>query len=182
MQPTIETERLILRQWTDPDVEAWADMNADRRVMEFFPGVLARERSREQAAVLRARLEENGYGWFVIERKDRPGFAGVVALDDIRYDMPFRPLREVGWRLPVESWGHGFATEAARELLRLAFDDLKWPDVIAMTARINLRSRRVMERLGMTHDPTEDFDHPRVPDGMAIKRHVLYRARTTRPY
>jgi len=171
----IETPRLRLRQWTDGDVEAWADMNADARVMEFFPGPMPRERSYEQAASMRANLEKNGYGWFVMERKDEPGFAGIMALDDIRYELPFRPLREIGWRLPVKSWGHGYATEAAGALLRFAFEDLHWPQLIAMTAAINLRSRRVMERLHMTHDPSEDFDHPRVPEGMPIKRHVLYR-------
>ncbi|HKU67920.1 MAG TPA: GNAT family N-acetyltransferase, partial [Candidatus Baltobacteraceae bacterium] len=113
----LETPRLLLRQWNDADVEAWADMNADPRVMEFFPGVTAREKSREQAAAMRAGVEEHGYGWLVMERKDRPGFAGVAALDDIRYELPFRPLREIGWRLPVESWGHGYATEAAKALL-----------------------------------------------------------------
>jgi ribosomal-protein-alanine N-acetyltransferase len=176
----IETPRLILRPWNDDDVEAWAAMNADPAVMEFFPGTMAVERSRDQAALMRADLENNGYGWFVMERKDRPGFAGIMALDDIRHDMPFRPLREIGWRLPVESWGHGYATEAGNALLRLAFEDLLWPEVVAMTAAINTRSRRVMQRLGMTHDPAEDFDHPRVPDGMAIKRHVLYRKRASR--
>jgi ribosomal-protein-alanine N-acetyltransferase len=175
----IETPRLILRQWNDADVEAWADMNADPRVMEFFPGTVPRERSREQAAMMRRDLKANGYGWFVMERKEAPGFAGVIALDDIRYEMPFRPLREVGWRLPVHVWGRGCATEAAHALLRYAFEELGWPEVIAMTAAINLRSRRVMEKLGMTHDPREDFDHPRVPDALAIKRHVLYRATTT---
>jgi ribosomal-protein-alanine N-acetyltransferase len=182
MTPRIETPRLILRQWTDEDVEPWADMNADPRVMEFFPGTMPRERSYEQAAALRADLEANGYGWFVMERKDMPGFAGIAALDDIRHDMPFRPLREIGWRLPVHAWGNGYATEAASALLRVAFEDLRWPEVIAMTAAINVRSRRVMEKLGMTHDPREDFDHPRVPEGLAIKRHVLYRATMTTPF
>jgi RimJ/RimL family protein N-acetyltransferase len=175
MAPRIETPRLVLRQWNDDDVERWADMNADPRVMEFFPSTMDRERSQQQAALMHDDLEKNGYGWFVIERKDRPGFAGVLALDDIRYEMPFEPLREIGWRLPVESWGNGYATEGARALLRFAFEELQWPEVIAMTAVINMRSRRVMEKLGMTHDPAEDFDHPRVPDGLAIKRHVLYR-------
>jgi RimJ/RimL family protein N-acetyltransferase len=179
MAPRIETPRLVLRQWNDDDVERWADMNADPRVMEFFPGTTARERSQQQAALMREDLEKNGYGWFVMERKDRAGFAGVLALDDIRYEMPFRPLREIGWRLPVESWGQGYATEGARALLRFAFDELRWPQVVAMTAVINTRSRRVMEKLGMTHDPSEDFDHPRVPDELAIKRHVLYRISST---
>src|SRR5581483_2698094 len=121
MTVIIETDRLILRQWTDDDVEAWAAMNADPRVMEFFPGTTPPEKSREQAAFMRAELEKNGYGWFVMERKALPGFAGIMALDDIRYEMPFRPLREIGWRLPVESWGHGYATEAGNALLRFAF-------------------------------------------------------------
>lgn len=151
-------------------------MNADARVMQYFVSITPRERSRELAALFRADIEQNGYGWFVMERKDAPGFAGVMVLDDIRYDMPFRPLREIGWRLPVQSWGHGFAAEAARRLLQYAFDDLGWEEVIAMTAVQNLRSRRVMEKLGMTHRPAEEFDHPRVPEGHPIKRHVLYRA------
>jgi ribosomal-protein-alanine N-acetyltransferase len=181
MPQTIETARLRLRPWTDADIEAWADMNADPRVMEFFPGTVERERSRQQAQLLRADLKKNGYGWFVMERKDAPGFAGVLALDDIRHDMPFRPLREIGWRLPVSSWGQGYATEGASALLDLAFGKLGWDEVVAMTAAINTRSRRVMEKLGMTYDPAEDFDHPRVPDGMAIKRHVLYRIKKPTP-
>lgn len=177
MTPAIATARLRLRQWTDEDVAPWAQMNADPRVMEFFVTTTPRERSFELAALMREDIAKNGYGWFVMERRDAPGFAGVIAIDDIHYDMPFRPLREIGWRLPVESWGHGYATEAAQATLQFAFEQLRWPEVVAMTAIINARSRRVMEKLGMTHDPSEDFDHPRVPDGHPIKRHVLYRAR-----
>lgn len=177
MAHTIETARLRLRQWTGDDVEAWAEMNADPRVMEFFPEVTPRERSREQAAKMRADLDLNGYGWFVMERNDAAGFAGVIALDDIRHEMPFRPLREIGWRLPVASWGRGYATEAARALLDFGFETLRWAEIVAMTAVVNVRSRRVMERLGMTHDPKDDFQHPRVPEGHPIKPHVLYRKR-----
>ena len=175
MDVVIETERLRLRGWGDEDVAAWAEMNADPRVMEFFVEPTPRERSYEQARSMRADLDANGYGWFVLERKDEPGFAGVIAVDDIRYEMPFRPLREIGWRLPVRAWGNGYATEAAAAAMRFAFETLKWPEIIAMTARINARSRRVMEKLGMTHDPAEDFDHPRVPAGREIRHHVLYR-------
>ncbi len=150
-------------------------MNADARVMEFFVSTTPLVRSRELAAVLREDIEQNGYGWFVMERKDAPGFAGVAVIDDIRFDVPFEPRLEIGWRLPVESWGHGYATEAASALLDYAFDELRWPEIVAMTTVKNSRSRRVMEKLGMTHDEAEDFDHPRVPDGHPIKRHVLYR-------
>lgn len=175
MTRVIQTARLRLRQWTDEDVAAWAEMNADPRVMEFFVSTTPVERSRELAGILRKDLERNGYGWFVMERKDKPGFAGVAAIDDIRFDVPFEPRREIGWRLPVESWGHGYATEAASALLYYAFKELRWPEIVAMTTMKNVRSRRVMEKLGMTHDAAEDFDHPRVPDGHPIKRHVLYR-------
>lgn len=175
MTPVIETPRLRLRQWTDADIERWADMNADTRVMEFFVEPTPRDRSRSQAASMRAALERNGYGWFVMELKNRPGFSGVIAVDDVGYDVPYRPRREIGWRLPVEAWGCGYATEAARALMTFAFEDLRWPHLVAMTAAINMRSRNVMEKLGMTRDPADDFDHPRVPDGHRVKRHVLYR-------
>lgn len=175
MTRTIETARLRLRQWTAADVESWACMNADPRVMEFFVEPTPKQRSRELAALMRDDLEQHGYGWFVMEIKDAPGFGGVVVLDDVRYDVPFDPRREIGWRLPISSWGRGYATEAAAALLDLAFRELRWPQVIAMSARINTRSRGVMERVGMTHDPDDDFDHPRVPDGHRLKRHVLYR-------
>lgn len=164
-----------MRGWSDEDVHSWAEMNADPRVMEHFVSTIPRDQSYESAARLRREVEENGYGWFVLERKERPGFAGVLALCDVRWEAPFEPKREIGWRLPLASWGAGRATEAARALLEYAFTDLKWSEVVAFTAARNRRSRRVMEKLGMTHDSSEDFDHPRVPEGHPIRRHVLYR-------
>jgi RimJ/RimL family protein N-acetyltransferase len=177
MESLIESDRLRLRGWTDADVEAWADMNADPRVMEFFPSTLAREQSYESAQRMRTELSQRGYGWFVMELKERPGFAGVLALCEVRWDAPFEPKTEIGWRLPVETWGHGYATEGAKALLDFARDRLHWNEVVAFTAKINERSQRVMQRLGMTHDAREDFLHPRVPDGHPVKPHVLYRAR-----
>ena len=173
--PSIETPRLRLRDWRDEDVEAWAQVNADPRVMEFFTEPWPRQRSIETAALMARDLRERGYGWFVLERKDRPGFAGIVAIDEVRYEVPFEPRREVGWRLAVDAWGDGFATEGARGLLEYAFRTLGWERVVSFTTAANLRSRRVMERLGMTHDPAEDFQHPRVPVGHPIRPHVLYR-------
>jgi RimJ/RimL family protein N-acetyltransferase len=171
----IETQRLRLRAWIDADIEPWAQMNWDPRVMEFFPHRIAPEYSREQAARVRAELERNGYGWFVLERKAEPGFAGVIVIDDIHWDTPFQPRREIGWRLPVYAWGRGFATEAAGAALEYAFDTLAWPEIVAMTSRLNLRSIRVMEKLGMVRDADCDFEHPRIPEGHPIRPHVLYR-------
>src|SRR5690242_18062125 len=124
----IETARLRLRQWTDADIEPWVEMNIDPRVMEFFAAPTPPERSRELVKLFREDIDRNGYGWFVMERKDEPGFAGVIAVDDIRYELPFRPLREIGWRLPVHLWEKGYATEAARAALDFAFNELRWPE------------------------------------------------------
>jgi RimJ/RimL family protein N-acetyltransferase len=179
--PAVETPRLVLRGWRDDDVEAWAAMNADPRVMEFFVSTTPRERSYENARLMRAELADRGYGWFVLELKNQPGFAGVACIDDVRYDVPFEPRREIGWRLPVEAWGFGYATEAARALLGYAFTTLGWESVVSFTATANERSRAVMRRLGMTYDPAEDFDHPRVPFGHPIRRHVLYRRSAKAP-
>lgn len=147
----IETARLRLRDWSAADVEPWAEMNADPRVMEYFLEPTPREESRDKVQRLQVDLKRNGYGWWVIERKSASGFAGVVVADDIHWEMPFEPRREIGWRLPVHMWGQGFATEAASAIMRYVFEELKWTEIVARTSRLNLRSIHVMEKLGMTH-------------------------------
>lgn len=174
--PLIETPRLLLRGWCDADIEAWADMNADPRVMEFFVRTYERDESRADGVRLRARLEADGFGWWIVERKDDGTFAGVIALQQVPYP-PVAPAVEVGWRLPVSAWGQGFASEGGAAALRYAFDRLKFEEVVSMTATLNLRSQRVMERLGMTHDPADDFEHPRIEEGHPLRHHVLYRIR-----
>lgn len=175
----LETPRLRLRGWRDDDVEAWIDMNADARVREFFPNVASREESLDAAGRLRSAFERDGYGWWVLERKQEPGFAGVIALQPIPFEAQFTPVHEIGWRLPLDAWGHGYASEGAAAAMQFAFERLRLPEIVAITASINRRSRAVMERLQMTYDPTDDFDHPRVASGHRLQRHVLYRA--TRP-
>lgn len=174
---TLETPRLILRQWRDADVEAWAEMSADPRVMEFFPELYDRARSEKTLARMQTELERDGYGMWAAEIKQTGRFTGVIGIEDIPYDVPFTPRREVGWRLAFDAWGHGYATEGAKASLDFAFEKLGWDEVVAITAGINTRSQRVMERLGMIRDMAGDFDHPRIGEGNPLRRHVLYRVR-----
>ncbi|HMF27828.1 MAG TPA: GNAT family N-acetyltransferase [Candidatus Cybelea sp.] len=173
--PTIETPRLILRDWRDDDVAAWAAINADARVTEFFPKTYTRELSEASAAAIRAQLTRDGFGWWAVEIRGGPSFIGSIALQAVPFRAAFTPANEVGWRLGFQHWGRGYATEGARAALDFAFNELKWPEVVAFTAASNLRSQRVMERLGMTHDPSDDFDHPRIEAGHPLRRHLLYR-------
>lgn len=178
--PTIETVRLRLRPWRDEDVDAWAAMNADPRVTEFLGGPYPRVRSEASARRIRAQLEANGYGWWVVEERDGAPFAGIIALQEVPYDTPFTPANEIGWRFPFERWGRGYATEGARAALEFAHAKLGWDEVVALTAATNVRSQRVMERLGMTRDPADDFDHPMLEPGDPLRPHVLYRVRRPR--
>jgi RimJ/RimL family protein N-acetyltransferase len=174
---TLETPRLLLRPWMDSDVEPWVAMCADDRVMEFFPSTYDRERAESTAVRLRENIERKDYGWWVIDAKDGPPFVGVVALQDVPFEAHFTPALEVGWRLGYAHWGRGFATEAASRVLDFAFADLGRDEVVAMTAKINERSQRVMLRLGMTRDARDDFEHPNLKPGHRLRPHVLYRAR-----
>jgi RimJ/RimL family protein N-acetyltransferase len=177
---TIETARLLLRGWRGDDVEPWIAMNADPRVSEFLGRPHGRELDVSLAESMRDRLAAHGYGWWVVEVRGGPSFAGVVALQEVPFEAPFTPAIEIGWRLAPEYWGCGYATEAARGVIRFAFESLGVDQVVAFTAACNLRSARVMQRLGMTNDPRDDFDHPRVEAGSRLHRHVLYRLHTAR--
>lgn len=143
-------------------------MNADPRVTEFFPHSYTRERSESNAEIIRERLARDGYGWWAVEIRAGAPFAGLVALQKVPFEAAFTPANEIGWRFAPEYWGRCYATEGARGALAFAFDELRWREVVAFAAVSNVRSRRVMERLRMTHDPRDDFDHPRVEAGPAL--------------
>jgi RimJ/RimL family protein N-acetyltransferase len=175
--PTIETARLILRDWRDADLEPWIAMNCDPRVTEFFAKSYTRELSESAAATMREQLNRNGHGWWAVEVRGGPSFAGVIALQEVPFQAPFTPANEIGWRFAFDNWGRGYATEGARAALDFAFNELSWREVVAFTAATNVRSQRVMERLGMTHQPIDDFDHPKIEPGHPLRRHVLYRIR-----
>ncbi len=150
-------------------------MCADERVMEWLAPALGRERAVADATRLRTRLERDGYGWWVVEVRGGAPFAGLLMLQMVPFDAAFTPAMEVGWRLAYDAWGRGYATEGARALLDFAFERLERGEIVAMTARANLRSQRVMERLGMHRDPSDDFDNPRLAQTHPLRPHVLYR-------
>lgn len=174
------TERLLLRQWREDDREPFAAMNADPEVMRHFPSVLDREASDAVLDRLRAAVDEQGWGLWAVERLDTGQLLGFTGLSVPRHPLPFMPCVEVGWRLARSAWGHGFATEAAREALRVGFDELGLDEVVSFAVVGNTASRAVMERLGLTRDPADDFDHPALPVGHPLRRHVLYRLRRPR--
>lgn len=176
--PFIETPRLRMRGWVAADREPFAAMNADPRVMEFFPEPLGRAGSDALAARADAHLAERGWGLWAIEvaeGDDAGRFAGFVGLAVPAWEAEFTPCVEIGWRLASWAWGRGYASEAARAALRVAFDELALPEVVSFTAVANERSRAVMRRIGMTRDPDGDFEHPRIAAGHPLARSVLYR-------
>ncbi len=175
IHPVITTARLLLRPWRDDDIGPFAALNADPRVMEFFPAVRTRAETEEQVARIREHFDRHGFGNWAVEVPGAAPFIGFVGLGIPRFEAPFTPCVEIGWRLAFEHWGHGYATEAARAALEFGFEKLRRDEIVSFTVPANRRSRRVMERLGMIHFPAEDFDHPLVPEGHALRRHVLYR-------
>jgi RimJ/RimL family protein N-acetyltransferase len=173
----IRTARLLLRRWTDDDVAPFARMSADPRVMEYFPALLSREESEASVRRIRARFDEHGFGLWAVEIPGEAPFIGFTGLMPPRFEAHFTPAIEIGWRLAFEHWGRGYATEAARAALAFGFDSLGLGEIVSFTAPSNLRSRRVMEKLGMQHDVHGDFDHPLIPEGHPLRRHVLYRTK-----
>ncbi|MEU6328673.1 GNAT family N-acetyltransferase [Streptomyces sp. NPDC047049] len=171
--PELRTERLLLRAWRPSDLAPWSAMNADPEVRRYFPDVLTREQSAASAARFQAALDERGWGWWAVEVRATGEFIGFTGLDPVDEDMPFTGV-EAGWRLTRSAWGHGYATEAARAALAFGFTTLGLPEILAVTTATNLRSQAVMRRLGMTHDPSDDFDDPDVFDG-PLRRNVVYR-------
>jgi RimJ/RimL family protein N-acetyltransferase len=172
---SLRTPRLVLRAWREEDLAPFAALNADPRVMEHFPSVLTREQSDDLVARIRASMAKNGFGFWAVEMPGTADFVGFIGLSVPSFEAPFMPCVEIGWRIAFEHWDRGIATEGARAALGAAFGELGRSEIVALTATGNERSRRVMDRLGMRHDPREDFDHPRVPAGHPLRRHVLYR-------
>ena len=173
MEPV--TERLLLRRWREDDREPFAALNADPAVMEHFPAPLSRAESDAFIDRVAPQLEQRGWGLWALEVRDTGAFIGYTGLAAPRFDAHFTPAVEVGWRLARDAWGFGFATEAARAALAVGFGSIGLDEIVSFAAVGNARSRAVMERIGMTHDVADDFDHPALPEGHRLRRHVLYR-------
>ena len=171
----LTTPRLRLRAWRDADLPAFAALNADPAVVEFLPGRLDRAESDAMTTRVRAHWAEHGFGLWAVEVPGGTPFIGYVGLSVPRFEAAFTPCVEIGWRLAAAHWGHGYATEAARAALAYGFGELRLAEMVSFTVPANRRSRAVMERLGMHRDPAEDFDHPGLPAGHPLQRHVLYR-------
>ena len=171
----LRTQRLLLRRWLPADREPFAALNADPRVTEFLPATLAREASDALAARIEEHFESNGFGLWAVEAPGIASFVGFTGLSIPAFDAHFTPCVEIGWRLAAPFWGRGYATEAARAALGFGFQHLPLSEIVSFTVPGNLRSQRVMEKLGMRRDPEDDFDHPALPESHPLRRHVLYR-------
>lgn len=172
----LQTDRLLLRRWKHSDRATFAAMNADSAVMEFFPSPLSTHESDAFVDRIESHFVDHGFGLWAVELVDGSEFAGFVGLWPATFAAHFTPAVEIGWRIGQPFWGRGLASEAARRVLDDGFHRLGLIEIVSFTAAINVRSRRVMERIGMTYDERDDFDHPSVAIDSPLRRHVLYRS------
>ena len=180
MAATLETERLILRHWQESDREAFARLNADPRVMEFMPACLSREESDLLLDRIIGHFREHGFGLYAAELRGVGAPIGFIGISVPGFQAHFTPCVEIGWRIAAEHWNRGLATEGASAIVTYAFQALGVKELVSFTVPANLRSRKVMEKLSMTHHPADDFEYPNLPEGHPLRRHVLYRLRAPR--
>jgi len=176
MQTYIETSRLILRDWKEEDIPLFALMNADPHVMEYFLQPLTPEESLNFYHRIQKEFQTCGFGLYAVERKEDHAFMGYTGLHQITFDVDFAPGIEIGWRLAHEYWGHGYAPEAATACLEYTRKQLDITELYSFTSLPNLRSERVMQKIGMTR--MKEFDHPLVPADHPLCKHVLYHIKT----
>ncbi len=174
-EPSVATSRLVLRPFTDVDREPFFELNTHPSVVESLGSSPTRTESDAMVDRFTAEMDREGWGLWAVEVVGGPAFVGMVGLHRVRAELPCAPAVEVGWRLRPDQWGHGYATEAAAASLAFGFDQGGLAEIVAFTTTINTRSQAVMARIGMTHDTEGDFDHPSVPEGSPLRRHVLYR-------
>ncbi len=174
----VQTERLILRQWCEKDLEPFFQLNSDQRVREYFPGLLSCQDSDASVKLMSDHINKYGWGFWAVSLVQTNGFIGFIGLEDVHFTASFNklaPAVEIGWRLAFNHWGKGYATEGALAALRYGYETLNLKEIVSFTAVANQRSRHVMEKIGMHHNLEDDFDHPKLPEGHLLRRHVLYR-------
>lgn len=173
----IETQRLILRQWQTEDLEQFAKMNADPQVMRYFPTIKTFDESLEEYARIKEHFERHNYGFWAVSERNKDDFIGFIGLRYIDFPANFTPTVEIGWRLKQEFWGRGYATEGAVASLKYGFEQLNLPEIVSFTSALNHKSQAVMQRIGLHHEPENDFNHPKLPETHPLRKHVLYRIR-----
>jgi RimJ/RimL family protein N-acetyltransferase len=173
----LQTKRLLLRNWEDRDLKPFLEMGQDERVMKYFPNLMSEEDCKTFIATKQAVIDKNGWGFWAAEDLRSKSFVGVIGIvfDELPIKVIQSPRLEIGWRLRPEWWHQGLATEAARACLQFGFETVRSSEIIAVTALSNLPSIRVMQKLGMSRNTADDFDHPRVPEGHPLQRHLVYR-------
>ncbi|MDP4231542.1 MAG: GNAT family N-acetyltransferase [Bacteroidota bacterium] len=175
----LRTSRLLLRNWMESDLMPFIAMGQDERVMKYFPKLASEEATREFVAQQRESFAENGWGMWAVEELAGNEFIGFIGIRKLPYELPFSslesPMVEIGWRLRPEWWNRGLATEGALACLKFGFETLHLKEIVSFTSLLNAPSIRVMQKIGMTRDPADDFDHPRVEEGHKIRPHLVYR-------
>ncbi|MBC7905177.1 MAG: GNAT family N-acetyltransferase [Rhodospirillaceae bacterium] len=164
---------MILRHWREADLVPFRALGVNPGVMEFFPATLSAAESDALAHQLMAAFAKSGWGMWAVELPGQAPFIGTVGLKVPAVPLPCSPCVEVAWRLDRDHWGKGLATEAAQAVLDYGFSQLGLAEIVSFTALPNVRSKAVMERLGM--QPDGEFDHPALPEGHWLRRHALYR-------
>lgn len=183
METPLKTERLLLRRFRAGDLDSFAAMNADAAVMRYFRSPLTRDESTGFMQRIDAHFDSHGFGFWAVEEVSSGHLVGLTGLARVMFDAPFAkdarargvPCVEIGWRFASGVWGRGYAPEAARAALAAGFGGFGLGEIVAFTVPDNAPSRRVMQKIGMTHSPADDFEHPNLPEGHALRPHVLYR-------
>ncbi|VHO04206.1 GNAT family N-acetyltransferase [Candidatus Rhabdochlamydia sp. T3358] len=171
----IQTERLILRPWKKEDLACLQSLNQDPRVMEYFPSLKSYKESLEEYNRIVEDFKKEGFGLWAVSIIGGADFIGFIGLHRVKFTAHFTPAVEIAWRLMADYWGKGYATEGAIACLKYGFETLNLNEIVSFTTTTNKRSIAVMERIGMSRDPKDDFDHPKLAEGHPLRRHVLYR-------
>ncbi len=169
----ILTARLKLREWKEADKEPFFELNSDPRVMELMPKLLSKEESDQLIERIKRQFQEDGYSFFALELIENQTFIGLIGLSIPKFQSFFTPCVEIGWRLAYNYWGKGYATEGAKASLNYGFNELNLSEIVSFTVPQNIRSRQVMERIGMKN--IDEFEHPLLPQGHPLRKHILYK-------